>query len=162
MNAIYRLFIILAAASVLASCSQKTPDTGESLSIAREALASGDYSHAQTICDNLSAEITADDTTAINATQAADLAMLFMALSDHRNEDENVAVATLCMQYAFDHSADSLRSFAASLPLEEQRHFELLRRISISIDNPVDLMGEEFLEDETQMHEMPGEDSTKH
>ena len=38
--------------------------------------------------------------------QAGTLAMLFMELSDHRNEDENVAVDSQFMQYAYRVSAD--------------------------------------------------------
>ena len=79
--------------------------------------------------------------------QAGALALLFMELSDHRNEDENVAVAAQCLQYAYKVSADSLRGFSAALPLEEQQHFELLRRITVSIDNPVDLSEEDFFEE---------------
>mgnify|MGYP000012376961 FL=1 len=135
------------------SCRRSVPTVAERLSNAREAVAASDYSHAQGMCDDLAEYISETDSTAMTDMQAGELAMLFMTLSDHQNEDENVAVATRCLMYAYRVSPDSLRSFASSLSFDEQRHFELLRRISMSIDNPVDLMGEEFLEDETTLEE---------
>lgn len=144
---IYRLATV--AAITLAACKGPAPTVAQKIDLVREAVAEADYNAAQHICDDLATHIAHNDTTAFTDIQAGELAMLFMALSEHQNEDENVAVATRCLQFAYDISPDSLRAFSATLPLDEQRHFELLRRISISIDNPVDLMGEEFLEDET-------------
>ncbi len=129
------------------SCGVDKGTVDERLADASEAMALKDYGYAQTVCDNLAAYISAEDTVAMDERQAGALALLFMELSDHRNEDENVAVAAQCLQYAYKVSADSLRSFSAALPLEEQRHFELLRRITVSIDNPVDLSEEDFFEE---------------
>lgn len=136
----------------LTGCNHtSTPPADELLAEATEALRDNDYGHMQTICNHAADYVERNDTAAISESQAARLAILYMMLSDHRNEDENMAVATKCIQYAYSHSADSLRSFAATLPLDEQRHFELLKHLVVSIENPVDLMGEEFLTADTAM-----------
>ena len=143
-------FLALMFLSVLfgaVSCSGDDVTVDECLAVASDDIVGKDYGYAQRVCDNLAACISGEDSVAMDERQAGALAMLFMELSDHRNEDENVAVAAQCLQYAYKVSADSLRSFSAALPLEQQRHFELLRRITVSIDNPVDLTDGDFFEE---------------
>lgn len=149
MQTFRKLFLLLTCLPLLlaAACGTAEMTVDERLSDASDAIAAKDYGYAQSVCDNLAVYISAEDSVAMDERQAATLAMLFMELSDHRNEDENVAVAAQCLQYAYRVSADSLRNFSATLHLEEQRHFELLRRITVSIDNPVDLTGEDFYEE---------------
>lgn len=129
------------------SCEAAAPSVDERLAEASEAIADNDFEHAQIICDKLAQYVAASDTAAISDEQAGKLAMLYMILSDQNDEDENVAVAAKCMKYAYNLSADSLHAFSASLTLDEQRHFELLHRITVSIDNPVDLSDDEFYEE---------------
>lgn len=154
-NIRHRLTAILTAAAftatALTACHEAEPTVDELLAEATEAMADKDYGHMQTLCDHAITHMADTDTTAVDGAQAGRLAILYMILSDHRNEDENVAVAAQCLRYAYEHSADSLRTFSAGLPLDEQRHFELLRRIAVSIDNPIDLMGEEFTEEDTAL-----------
>ncbi len=140
--------ITLGLALINISCDDSGLTVDERLAEASEAIADRDYTHAQMICDNLAQYVAASDTTAIDEEQAAQLAMLFMMLSDQSNEDDNVAVATQCMRFAYSLSPDSLITFSQSLPLDEQHHFELLHRLTVSIDNPVDLDDEDFYHEE--------------
>ncbi|MDE6528475.1 MAG: hypothetical protein K2L78_05460 [Muribaculaceae bacterium] len=111
----------------------------ECLDTASEAIADGDYGHAQQLCNGVIAMLDCADSTQVDETRAVALGILYMRLSEHCNEDENIADATQCIRYALRRSGDSLRIVSAELPLDDVRHFELLRRIGLSIDNPVDL-----------------------
>lgn len=114
-------------------------DVDERLEAASEAVADGDYGHAQNLCNGMLAMLSEADSVQIGETRAVMLGILFMRLSEHHNEEENIADATQCIRYAFRQSADSLQEVSAGLPLDDVRHFVLLRRIGLSIDNPVDL-----------------------
>ena len=134
--------------TVMAGCGTSAPDdVDSSLDEINSLMAFGDYDHAQKLCDNVLTLITDTDSSAVTETQGGTLGIMYMKLSEQRNEDENVGNATICIRYAYRISADSLKEFAASLPFEDERHFELLRRIGLMIDNPVDLSEEEPMHD---------------
>lgn len=105
------------------------------------ALSDGDCRHAQSICNELYASMNGPDSMSVDAPAAASLGIMFMKLAEQcdGDENENIACATQCLRRAMRLSPDSLKAFSASLPLEDERHFVLLRRIGMSIDNPVDL-----------------------
>lgn len=109
------------------------------LAAASEAIADEDYVRAQQLCDDMLSMIGSADSIRFGEASAGRLGILYMRLSEHRNEDENIADATQCIRYAFRQSADSLTAFSVGLPLDDVRHFVLLRRIGLSIDCPVDL-----------------------
>lgn len=140
--------ITLGLALFTISCDDSGRTVDERLAEASDAIADRDFRHAQMICDNLAEYVVASDTAAIDEEQAAQLAVLYMMLSERSNEDENVTVATECMRYAYSLSSDSLSTFSQSLSLDEQRHFELLHRLTVSIDNPIDLDDEDFYHEE--------------
>lgn len=133
-----QLIIAIAFAAALQACSGSTATVDEQIEAANGALARNDLNGAQKQCNYLADRVLAADTT-ITADQAANLAILLMKLSDARNDDDNVGVATQCLHHALSISPDSLRAFSQSLSLEDQRHLVLLWRIGVSIDNPVDV-----------------------
>lgn len=148
MLAVLGCLITLGMALIHISCDDSGLTVDERLAEASEAIADRDFRHAQIICDNLAQYVAASDTAAIGEEQAAQLAVLYMILSDQSNEYENVTAATQCMRYAYSLSPDSLSNFSQSLSLDEQRHFELLHRLTVSIDNPIDLDDEDFYHEE--------------
>jgi len=138
LNLLAGAFVLLVSVTACVT-SSRPDDVDGQLDEISTAMAYGDYDLAQKLCDSLLEMVSATDSAAVSENQAGTLGIMYMKLSEHRNEDENVADATICVRYAYRHSADSLKAFSASLPLEDQRHFVLLRRIGLSIDNPVDL-----------------------
>jgi len=126
------------AACVVGSCSGAATDAGnfdEYMQDASLALADGDYEQAQILCDGLLAVTSGADSASVEAAQVARLGIMFMKLAERRGEEENVANATQCLRLAMHMSGDSLKAFSSSLQLDDQRHFVLLRRIGMSLDN---------------------------
>lgn len=143
-----KIFFLIALVTLLggtASCSSghKDTDIDSALQLAQQDFADGYFESAQKQCNDLFGMLYTPDSVYVSEQQAARLGILLMMLSENINSDENIAEATLCIRYAYRHSADSLHSFATGLSLDEARHYELLRRIGLSLDNPVDLDGEE-------------------
>ena len=130
---------ILTLVLTLTSCSSRT-DVADSLENASIAIADSDWTSAQSLCDGVFSLLATPDSTLVSERQAGELAILYMKLSEQRSEEENRADATRAFRYAYRLSKDSLHEFSATLPLEDQRHYDLLYRICFSIDNPVDLM----------------------
>lgn len=134
------LLLSLMCAFALCGCGGENIDSvDEALENASEALTMGSYDYAQQLCDEVAEIALGPDSAQVGEVPSARLGILYMKLSEHCNEDENVAEATQCLRRAFRLSADSLKTFSLGLPLEDERHFVLLRRLGTSIDNPVDL-----------------------
>ncbi len=134
--------LALAAAFGVAAAScggSHDVDIDACLEEASDAIGEDDYGRGQLICDDLFAMVSGADSVRFTEMQAGELGILYMRLSEHVREEENIADATQCVRYAFRLSNDSLKAFAVALPLDDVRHFVLLRRIGLSIDNPVDL-----------------------
>lgn len=151
-----RLIPVLAAvitAIAAVSCGSRAAtqeQTATRLQDAAAAIADGDCVQAQSICDGLYGIMTGADSASVGETQAAMLGILYMKLAEQPQCDEtaDIACATQCLRRAMRLSPDSLKAFSASLPLDDQRHFVLLRRIGISIDNPVDLTSRDIAEED--------------
>lgn len=122
-------------------------DVDSRLADASAAMADENWHGAQRLCDDVYRLLSTADSVKVGENQAGELAILYMKLSEHINEEENMADATQAFRYAFRQSADSMASFLTALPLEDQRHFVLLRRIGLSMDNPVDLMDADLTHD---------------
>lgn len=133
------LLSLLCAVALCACTGGHVSDVDKALDDASDALAAGSYEYAQQLCDGVAAMAAGSDSTQVDEVESARLGILYMKLSEHCNEDENMAEATQCLRRAFRLSSDSLKAFSMSLPLEDERHFVLLRRLGTSIDNPVDL-----------------------
>lgn len=126
----------------LSMCGSRGADAdnfNEHMQEASMALADGDYDHAQMLCDGLLAVAVSADSASVDASDVAGLGIMYMKLAEHRGEEDNVANATECLRRAMSLSADSLKAFSASLQLDDERHFVLLRRIGMSLGNPVEM-----------------------
>ena len=135
-------FLAVAAISLTAvSCGsdRSTPDFETTLSDAAVALETNRLEQSQELADRLRDITLGSDSDLVDETQAARLAIFYMKLSERRGEEENIADATQLFRRAFRLSNDSLKAFYEGLPLEDTPHFVLLRRLGLSIDNPVDL-----------------------
>lgn len=109
-------------------------DADEKMSSAELAIGDGEYDKAQAICNSLFS-----DKEKLDETELGRLSILYMRLSEHCFEDENIAAATQCFRDASRLSDDSLNAFFSTLQLEDQRHFVLLKRIGSTLDNPIDM-----------------------
>lgn len=137
--------LLIPALSV--SCTSGKIDVEDRLANANSAIVDEDWDAAQRLCDDVYRLISTPDSVMVDENQAGELAILYMKLSEHVSEEENMADATQAFRYAFRQSEDSMKTFLTALPLEDQRHFVLLRRIGLSIDNPVDLMDADLTHD---------------
>lgn len=143
------LAVVAALGCMLSACSgTDMTDVDGNLDIISDAIADGDYEIARDLCNGVLAMVAGPDSVHVDEMQAGRLGILYMRLSEHYNEEENIADATQCIRYAFRRSDDSLKVFSAALPLEDVRHFVLLRRIGLSIDNPVDLTDSDMMHEE--------------
>ncbi len=107
-----------------------------SVTDAEEAVRSDHQEAAAKICRQLVEE----HFSTLSEDELGRLAIVYMKLSESENYDENVAEATQCFRQAWKLSTDSMRGFTASLSPEDLPHFEMLRRLSASIDRRPDLM----------------------
>ncbi len=112
---LYLLSFLFAALLWLTACGSAADAASDQLQTADEAMAAGEYTQAQTIVDNLVAK----GYKGLSEDNLGRMAVLLMRLSEHSDNDENIAVATEC-------------------------YFFLVKRIATGIDNPVDLTAEEF------------------
>lgn len=150
MRTMSRSFAPLAVAiamTTLSGCRNSDISVDECLDDAAASISDNSLHHAQATCNHLLEMVNGSDSVKVDDGQAARLAILFMKLSEHQNEYENVADAVECLRYAFRHSTDSLNTFSASLQPEDERHFVLLRSIGMTIDNPVDLSERDMPDD---------------
>jgi hypothetical protein len=143
-----RYTLMMLAIIILGACSNSPVSVEECLDDANASIADANWSQAQASCDHLLTLVIGVDSGVVTDTQAARLSIMFMKLSEHQREDENVADAMQCLRYALRISPDSLTKFSTTLPLEDERHFELLRHIDLSLDNPVDISDETDIPEE--------------
>ena len=127
---LYLLSFLFAALLWLTACGSAADAASDQLQTADEAMAAGEYTQAQTIVDNLVAK----GYKGLSEDNLGRMAVLLMRLSEHSDNDENIAAL----------SADSLHAFTSTLTPEELANFFLVKRIATGIDNPVDLTAEEF------------------
>lgn len=143
MKRLFEAALAAVAIMIMQACATRTaPVFSDRLAEADAALADGNYERAQDMANEMLEIAMTADSDAVGETESAHLGLLFMKLSEKQHEDENVADATQCIRRAFRLSGDSLKAFFASLPLEDTPRFVLLRRIGLSIDNPVEQISE--------------------
>ena len=141
MKRLFEAALAAVAIMIIQACATRTaPAFSDRLAEADAALADGNYERAQDMANEMLEIAMTADSDAVGETESAHLGLLFMKLSEKQHED--VADATQCIRRAFRLSGDSLKAFFASLPLEDTPRFVLLRRIGLSIDNPVEQISE--------------------
>lgn len=132
------LYIIVVLAFGLASCGGGSVDG--SLDAAENSLANNDYSEAVGICNRIARRDSLNDLT---VTQLCRLSMIYMQLSENRDEDVNVAMATRCFHLAMEHDADSVASFFNNIPVENQHWVHFLNSLNKVLAAPRDFFPEE-------------------
>lgn len=138
-------------------CTSASDAADSDLHLAETAVAAGSTDQAQDICDKL---LHGSFGQQMSEAQLGKIAILYMKLAEASPDgsEDNTATATECFRRAMSLSGDSLSGFFGELPLDDQRHFVLLRRISMSIDHPVDLDDEDIASDEEAQSEALDED----
>jgi len=129
-----RLIAIVAGAMALASCG--SPDTDRNISLAEEAMESGEYARAREFCDNLAL---GPDSATMSVSQLGRMSIIYMQLADNADEDENMAMAVRCFNMARRLDADSIEIFYHGLGAEHMRHamtlMSLMRGLSVNPDS---------------------------
>lgn len=120
-------------------CTSASDAADDDLRVAETALTTGETAQAQDVCDRL---LHGSYGPQLSEEQLGMMAIIYMKLAEQApagEGDDATATATECFRRAMGLSGDSLGVFFSELPLDDQRHFVLLRRISLSIDHPVRL-----------------------
>ena len=126
---------------LLTACT-KHYDTAEFESTYEDAcaaLADNNIAFSQQLANQLRDMALGADSSSVSVAQYAQLSILYMKLSECASEEENIADATQLFRRAYRLSPDSLMAFYESMPLDDTRHFVLLRRLGSSIDNPIEI-----------------------
>lgn len=145
------LYIIVILAFVVSSCGGSSIDG--SIEAAENSLANNDYSEATSICNRIAERDSMNDLT---VNQLCRLSMIYMQLSENRDEDVNVAMATRCFHLAMEHDADSASSFYNNIPVDNQHWVHFLNALNKVLDAPRDFFPEEstdsiFIPDSTMI-----------
>lgn len=113
------------------SCNQE--QKYDNLMLAEEYLSTGQYEQAQTECDLLINEKPLVEFTTYQLTQ---LSIMYMKLAERLNEETNIATATKCFLTANDINRDSVSEYISSLPVEDERHMNMLQTLLYGINTP--------------------------
>lgn len=113
------------------SCNQE--QKYDNLMLAEEYLSTGQYEQAQTECDLLINEKPLIEFTTYQLTQ---LSIMYMKLAERLNEETNIATATKCFLTANDINRDSVSEYISSLPVEDERHMNMLQTLLYGINTP--------------------------
>lgn len=123
--------IIIALLIISVSCNQE--HKYENLILAEEYITLGQYDQAQQECDLLLKEKSLTDFTISQLTQ---LSIMYMKLSERINEESNIATATKCYITANNINSDSVSEYISSLPIEDERHINMLQTLLYGINTP--------------------------
>lgn len=123
--------IIIALLLISISCNQE--QKYDNLMLAEEYLSTGQYEQAQTECDLLINEKPLIEFTTYQLTQ---LSIMYMKLAERLNEETNIATATKCFLTANDINRDSVSEYISSLPVEDERHMNMLQTLLYGINTP--------------------------
>ncbi len=123
--------IIIALLLISISCNQE--QKYDNLMLAEEYLSTGQYEQAQTECDLLINEKPLVEFTTYQLTQ---LSIMYMKLAERLNEETNIATATKCFLTANDINRDSVSEYISSLPVEDERHMNMLQTLLYGINTP--------------------------
>lgn len=100
---------------------------------AENALANKDFPGAQKICTTI---VEKDSLNDLDAGQLCRMSILFMELSEHADEELNVAMATRCFHKAMETDADSAVTFFSNLTNERQQWFHILSSLNRTLGVP--------------------------
>lgn len=123
--------IIIALLLIFVSCNQD--QKYDNLVLAEEYLSTGQYEQAQTECDLFINEKPLVEFTTYQLTQ---LSIMYMKLAERLNEETNIATATKCFLTANDINRDSVSEYISSLPVEDERHMNMLQTLLYGINTP--------------------------
>ncbi len=108
---------------VAASCG--TDNNRDAIEAAEQAMASGDYRLAQSICDTF----VTDSTSTLSAGELCRLSLIYMKMSDIDDSGVYTAAATQCYRSALRADSDSARLFYDNVPIDEARHVEIMMQL---------------------------------
>ncbi len=118
-------FLTIAITLLLASCCKDT--TAEKITAAEVAIQSADYESAQEIVTEITS---ADSISKLGCENLCRLSIIYMRLSEHQDEEENVASATNCYHHAVELNPDSASVYFSNLPLEDERYVSVLSELN--------------------------------
>ena len=147
----YFLYIIVIMTVTLSACGESSID--RSIDAAENSLTNHDYGEAMDICNRIAER---DSMNSLTVNQLCRLSMVYMQLSENRDEDVNVAMATRCFHLAVEHDADSATLFYNNIPVDNQHWVHFLNALNKVLDAPRDFFPEEspdsiFIPDSTEI-----------
>ncbi len=142
---LHNLISCIAAATAIfltAACSGF--DANADLDAADQAIAAGEYSSAQAICNSLMTKHEAQ----LSATQFARLSMLFMQLTDKADDGTDATHAATCWIKAMKLDPDSATLFYSSVPVDQQKNVVLLNAIVSMFNHNDEIPGLDSIDSE--------------
>ena len=127
MKVLKTIFLIVPLS--LMACGGSVAD-GNDLAAVEQSVEAKNYDLAQSICG----AFVTDSTTSLNVGELCRLSVVYMRLSDVKDEDENTASALQCLRTALKLNADSVQSFYNNLPVDQARHIQMLMQLDSMID----------------------------
>lgn len=138
MRSIYCIIFLLSI--MLVACVQMS--VKETIHAVEQMQVAKDYNRAKDVVD----ELLAEDKKQLNATEYCRISIIYMKLAEVNDEDENIALATLCYRNAFESDPDSAVFFYDTLPIDEVAYAEMLRALVESLDTPQNIPPDEHLD----------------
>ena len=139
----YRLsrFLLLSSllsALILTSCSFDNVD--QNIEAAEFSLSNNDYSEASEICHKIAVRDSLNDLT---TSQLCRLSIIYMRLSENRDEDVNVAMATRCFHMAMEQDSLEASVLYNDMPIDDQHWIHFLAEMNKILDSPRDFFADE-------------------
>lgn len=121
---LFRLILpLLLLVGTLQACDDTTVDP---ISRAENAIADQDYQLAQTLADSI---IGGKNFTRLHTSQLCRTALIYVHLSEHREQDINMGAAALCMRRAAEISPDSVELFIRQLDVDDRAAIDMPRKL---------------------------------
>lgn len=138
----------------MGGCISADPES--TLLQAENDLLEGDLEQAASSCDMLSDSAKTD----LSPTQLCRVALLYAKISERIDQADYMAAAARCYDRAVGMSNDSIESYIESLNIEDQSYVRVIREVSRTLSEPIDVSRE--FEDEEYGDSIPfhsGDDS---
>ena len=139
---------------IVGGCISADPES--TLVQAENDLLEGDIEQAASSCDILSDSTNTD----LSPTQLCRVALLYAKISEKIDQADYMAAAAKCFDRAVGMSNDSIESYIESLNIEDQSYVRVIREVSRTLNEPIDVSRE--FEDEEYGDSIPsrsGDDS---
>ena len=134
----FLLLSFLFFALTLTSCSFDNVD--QNIEAAEFSLSNNDFKDAAEICHKIASRDSLNDLT---TSQLCRLSIIYMRLSENRDEDVNVAMATRCFHMAMEQDSVEASGLYNDMPVDDQHWIHFLTEMNKILDSPRDFFSDE-------------------